>query len=280
MAAEIVLINELAYCREKAAPAGSNLHYAMLFETDECRRRVLPLFALHYEVSDCLTASTDPGVVRIKLNWWLEELARLVDGTPRHPVTICLYASLAQDGTAISLLQQYLATIESMVSGQMADISIDEWRHLLIGGLGQPWIIASRRTDTRDRALTCSNGGTILSLEILQNSLPLLSRGYRLIPDALLEKHRLSSTELVSTTSRSVSFLFQELIDQIAGRLDSDYKSLNTLPPDNYYERIMNRIARVICAEIGHDGYQLLKHRVTLTPIRKLWIAMRTRYLG
>ncbi|MGQ0595486.1 MAG: squalene/phytoene synthase family protein [Gammaproteobacteria bacterium] len=33
----------------------------------------------------------------------------------------------------------------------------------------------------------------------------------------------------------------------------------------------------VILAEIRRDGYRVLHHRVALTPLRKLWIAWRTR---
>ena len=39
---------------------------------------------------------------------------------------------------------------------------------------------------------------------------------------------------------------------------------------------IMAAIYRTLLDEIRRDGCQVLKHRTSLTPIRKLWIAFRT----
>ncbi len=38
----------------------------------------------------------------------------------------------------------------------------------------------------------------------------------------------------------------------------------------------MAAIYRTLLDEIARDGYQVLKQRVALTPVRKLWIAWRT----
>jgi len=39
---------------------------------------------------------------------------------------------------------------------------------------------------------------------------------------------------------------------------------------------IMSTIYRAILDEIENDGYRVLEHRTSLTPIRKLWLAWRT----
>jgi phytoene synthase len=39
---------------------------------------------------------------------------------------------------------------------------------------------------------------------------------------------------------------------------------------------MMAAIYRTLLREIASDGYQVLKQRVALTPVRKLWIAWRT----
>ena len=40
---------------------------------------------------------------------------------------------------------------------------------------------------------------------------------------------------------------------------------------------ILAEILLVTLAEIRRDGYRILHHRIALTPLRKLWIAWRTR---
>ena len=40
---------------------------------------------------------------------------------------------------------------------------------------------------------------------------------------------------------------------------------------------IMAAIYRALLDEIERDGYRVLDHRIALTPLRKLWIAWKTR---
>ncbi|MGH8572923.1 MAG: hypothetical protein ACREX8_10155 [Gammaproteobacteria bacterium] len=40
---------------------------------------------------------------------------------------------------------------------------------------------------------------------------------------------------------------------------------------------ILAELLLVTLAEIRRDGYRIRHHRIALTPLRKLWIAWRTR---
>jgi phytoene synthase len=43
---------------------------------------------------------------------------------------------------------------------------------------------------------------------------------------------------------------------------------------------MMANIYRTCCDEIERQGFQVLHQRTSLTPVRKLWIAARTRWRG
>jgi 15-cis-phytoene synthase len=43
---------------------------------------------------------------------------------------------------------------------------------------------------------------------------------------------------------------------------------------------MMANIYRALLREIESDGFQVLHQRTSLTPMRKLWIAMRTNWRG
>ena len=43
---------------------------------------------------------------------------------------------------------------------------------------------------------------------------------------------------------------------------------------------MMANIYRTLLREIEADGFQVLHQRTSLTPLRKLWIAMRTNWRG
>lgn len=42
----------------------------------------------------------------------------------------------------------------------------------------------------------------------------------------------------------------------------------------------MASIYRTLLREIERDGFQVLSQRVSLTPVRKLWLAWRVQALG
>ena len=75
------------YCRNKAAPAGSNLYYSTLYHDAQTRRILHALFALHYELNEVVYESSDAGATRVTLYWWIEEIGRLFSREARHPVT-------------------------------------------------------------------------------------------------------------------------------------------------------------------------------------------------
>lgn len=266
------------YCHDKAAPAGSNTYYALLYETSVLKDQLLPLLALHYEISTCLTASTDPGVNRMKLHWWSEELARLGNGTPRHPTTTLLEPILESLPNNHTSLLKYLHTIESLINGQIVS-GLEEWINTLTQGLGQIWLIASQLSPQPEAAAVVqTNGGTIFLVELLQNLHALLHRGYRILPDKLLQTYHLHHEDLLNGHSdQVVTQVFCQLLDRLEQQLDMCYQQLRQYHTP-YSTLILNRLTKATCEEIRLDGYLLLKHKLALTPIRKLWIATRTRY--
>jgi phytoene synthase len=79
-------MNAVEFCRDTAAPPGSNLHYATLFHPAGERRGLNALFALRAEVMRIAAGTPDPAVIAMRRAWWTDELARVGMRQPRHPV--------------------------------------------------------------------------------------------------------------------------------------------------------------------------------------------------
>jgi len=269
------------YCKGKAAPDGSNLYYATLFESNDLKKQLFIIFALHYEIIECLSASPDPGVTRLKLQWWSEEIERLFQGQARHPVTTQLHPFLKEIVDNASPFLTYMTTLDSIVSAQVKE-TVDDWFNQFSQGLGQIWYCASRlSTPINDitLSLTTRNGGIIFTLDLLQNLKILTSKGYNFLPSELLEKHKLPRDSLSDLANNgSSTLLFKDLLIRIEDELDSTYSRLKSSARNiPTYHLIMNRIARTTCIEIQKDGCQLLKHKIALTPIRKFLIAWQIK---
>ncbi|RMH11383.1 MAG: squalene synthase HpnD, partial [Gammaproteobacteria bacterium] len=78
------------YCQQKAAKSGSSFYYSFLLLPEARRKAITALYAYCREVDDVVDECREPQVALVKLNWWREEVARLFQRRPRHPVTRAL----------------------------------------------------------------------------------------------------------------------------------------------------------------------------------------------
>ncbi len=74
-------------------PAGSMPWHAWLYTPPAARPLVAAAFALQAELRPIADARVDHGVAHLKLQWWREEIQRLEQGQPRHPLTQAALAS-------------------------------------------------------------------------------------------------------------------------------------------------------------------------------------------
>jgi phytoene synthase len=103
-------MNAAEFCRDTAAPPGSNLHYATLFHPAEERRGLNALFALRAEVMRSATGTPDPAVIAMRRSWWADELARVSARQARHPVGHELQQLSERTPIDIPALQYFAAT--------------------------------------------------------------------------------------------------------------------------------------------------------------------------
>lgn len=79
---------------------GSSARYTLLFCEPEDRPGLQALAAFRAEIDSVVLFPVDASVRNLKLGWWGEEILRLRQGEPRHPVTRALqpYRSAVQSG--------------------------------------------------------------------------------------------------------------------------------------------------------------------------------------
>ncbi len=105
-----------------APPAGSARWYAWLFTPSHARTTAALLFALESELRSVFVARVDHGVAHLKLRWWREEIQRLMQGAPRHPLTISLAAAAPNAAYAWNPLDDFLTSLEL----ELAEVAIDD----------------------------------------------------------------------------------------------------------------------------------------------------------
>ena len=268
------------YCQDKAARSGSSFYYSFLFLPPERRRAITALYAFCREVDDIVDEATDPGLARVRLEWWRGEIDALYAGRPSHPVTLALAPHLE----AFDLSRPHLMDI---IAGMQMDL--DQTRYLDYEGLrlychrvaGVVGLLAAGifgLTDPATRDYAARLGLALQLTNIIRDVGEDARRGRIYLPIDELQRFEVTPHEILSATS---SDRFVNLMRFQQQRARETYREAYALLPaaDRRSQRpglIMSAIYLALLEEIGRDGFRVLDHRVSLTPVRKLWIAWRT----
>ena len=268
------------YCQQKTARSGSSFYYSFLFLPEERRRAITALYAFCREVDDVVDEYADVGVARTKLAWWRDEIARLYDGAPQHPVS----RALAPAVECFGLQQKHFLEI---IDGMQMDLDYDAYpsftelslycyRAASVVGLLTAGIFGYEDPGT---ARYANDLGLAFQLtNILRDVREDAERSRVYLPLDELQRFGVAAEDLrkpMTTDAIRELFAFQ------AARARDYYRrAFDHLPEtDRYTQRsglIMAEIYQRLLDEIERDGYRVLEHRIRLTPLRKLWIAWRT----
>lgn len=257
------------FCRQKAAPTGSSLYYSILYQHPDDKHLLCILHAFHNALVEIISESSDPGVAHIKFAWWQEELQRLANGQPRHPVTQAMAEMALSHETIISLgqiVEHYDRHIDLKQPANYRQL-ID----FLQQGPGLYWqILAStigyQHPDTP--AIMADLGTQFGYFNILQEQPWHLHH----------QRHYLPLDETQEITDKT------SLYDLQLDRLEKELLRLAGLiaRTDRGKQRhalVLARITALTCRESRRAGSHLLHQRVSLTPVRKLWIAWYCKWL-
>ena len=268
------------YCRNKVAPAGSNLYYATLYHDAQTRRALHALFAFHHELCEVVYGSSDPGAARTTLYWWFEEIGRLFSGEARHPVTRELSRF---ENTEILSQQELMGCIAA--TAQFLDTPesgpYQAWLARHDAASGYIWKAAGLACGhtKRDMPATLAGAGACHgAFELLHHTRHFAGLGLNILPSDLLTSHNLDlETVIRPDAGVTVTAFFTDLFDLLHGDLRN---CLTTLQEKDagapLFSITLLKILDALCREYRSAGQPIIHSRISLTPIRKLWIAWRT----
>jgi len=268
------------YCQQRAAASGSSFYYSFLFLPPERRQAITALYAFCREVDDVVDECQDAQIAATKLVWWRQELVRLYAGTPEHPVT----RALAQALQRFSLPQEQLLEI---IDGMEMDLTqtryldfkaLSLYCYRVAGVVGllaaEIFGYADRRTQKYAHDLGIAFQLTNIIRDVGEDA----RRGRIYLPIEDLQRFDVKAADLLNAR---YSDNFRKLMEFQIDRAITYYdQALGELPAgDRRAQRpglVMAAIYRTLLDEIRADGCQVLTQRTSLTPLRKLWLAVKT----
>ena len=268
------------YCQQKAAQSGSSFYYSFLFLPPQRRQAITALYAFCREVDDVVDETSDPSIARTTLDWWRREVQQMLAGSPNHPVTRALQPHLS----AFNIRGEHLMAV---IDGMEMDLT--QTRYLDFPALQKYcWHVASVVGIMSASIFGYSDERTLVYAEKLGMAFQLTNiirdvgedarRGRIYLPINELQQYQVTAAELLNAThSERFEALMRFQMARAQSYYDEAYAALPTA--DRRAQRpglIMAAIYRTLLEEIARDGFHVLKHKVSLTPLRKLWLAWKT----
>jgi len=269
-----------AYCQEKAASSGSSFYYSFMFLPPERRQAITALYAFCREVDDVVDECHDMQIAQTKLDWWRQQVALVFDGEPQHPVG----QALKDVSKRFNLPREQLLEIIDGMQMDLLQTRYLDWKalHLYcyrvasVVGLLSAEIFGYTNRQTLKYAHDL--GLAFQLTNIIRDVGEDARRGRVYLPADELARHGLAVEDILS---RRGGEAFRAVMAEQADRAEATYaRALARLHPEDRRNQraglIMAAIYRTLLAEIRRDGFPVLEGRVSLTPIRKLWIAWKT----
>ena len=267
------------YCQDKAAKSGSSFYYAFLFLPPERRLAITALYAFCREVDDVVDECTDTSIARIKLAWWRAQVETMYQGKAEHPVTQALTPWL----TPFQITRErLLAIIDGM------EMDLDQTRYLdwpalekycwhVAGVVGE---LSAGIFGAQSPAILqyASKLGIAFQLtNIIRDVGDDARRGRIYLPISDLQTFGVRAADILNS---QYSEKFDALMAFEGARARALYReAIEALPTNEHRAQrpglMMAAIYYALLNEIEHENWQVLHQRISLTPVRKLWLAWK-----
>jgi phytoene synthase len=239
------------------------------------------LLRFHVQVRAIATTVSDLSVAQAKLAWWGEQLDAMERGTVEHPTL----RALAPFALASGLRAQAL---HGVIDSVQLDLQQNRW-------MDRPALLHYAKTGSGQ---TLRNSAVLLGLsgEVALALVEQLGVGLRLVssirhlgrdaaqgriylPLDALQRHGVTAAQLqqrrmeagVATLLAEQSTLARQSIEQALAGL-TPFARTQTAPL-----RALGAMALALLREIERADYAVLHQRISLTPLRKLWISRTCR---
>ncbi|MBI1175098.1 MAG: presqualene diphosphate synthase HpnD [Sideroxydans sp.] len=268
------------YCQDKAAASGSSFYYSFMFLPRDKRRAITALYAFCREVDDVVDECSDTGVARTTLNWWRSETAAIYGGTPQHPVCQALVPLVKQ----FNLPQEHLLEIIDGMEMDLDQHSYPDFKSLQlycyrvasVVGLLAAEIFGY--TDRKTLKYAHDLGIAFQLTNIIRDVGEDARRGRIYLPQDELQQFGVTSNDILNAhETEEFRKLMQFQVDRAQRFYQQAFEQLPAI--DRKAQRtglIMAAIYRATLDAIVASGCHVLKERVSLTPVRKLWLAYKT----
>lgn len=263
------------------APPGSDLYYATRFLANHQRLALLTLYAFEKTLYDIPEKCSDPGLARVKIHWWQQEVEKLFAGQAEHPLTKALTPIVQNHKLSKTLFND-------MLTGVLTRLDTFHWqneaeqRHYCYQIKGASTMLASTILGNRNEKTSEFARHMGLFLGLTQCIFQLRHDIHNDCITLCADEMQTAKLNLQSVWEFKQSEELASVLSKTTERAQQYYQLAlaNLLKADRHSQRplvCLGKLSMSLLDEIKTEGFQVLKHQVMLTPIRKLFLTCMTQ---
>ncbi|WP_051919334.1 squalene/phytoene synthase family protein [Basilea psittacipulmonis] len=261
----------------------SIMYYAIRFAPETQQFLLTVLYTLNEEISEVRQVS-DPNLAKVKLQWWRHEIEKLYEKKAEHPVVQALYPYLSV------LPKEHLEKIIDLYEMDLNQNRYQDFTELgeYLGLYGQSYFIClayvsgllHHASSHADHLLIASIGEAALLTEKLHKMGQDIAKGYIYLPIDMLKEKQLKPAQLLHyEQSPEIQAICETLATTLKNTLTTGIKELKKFPKDKRcFIRYIARASLFTLKKLEQDHWQVLKHQVTLSPMKLLWMAWKNSH--
>jgi 15-cis-phytoene synthase len=272
------------YCRERLASAASSVHYSLLFVPTERRRPATALYALRRELDEAVEKASDQSVARAGLLWWAQEIQRLFEGAPEHPVTRALASHVPVYGLSSDPFARCLQARLLLLEPDPFDDfdALAQYCYLAAAPFEQAAATMFGPSEPAIQAYARELALAVQMIRMIRDAGRHARRGRIVLPMRDLQDFGVKTEDL--TSARYVSG-FEPLMTRQAERARAALRAATAqLPPAQRRAQapgvILGALYGALLDELQRSEFRVLHQRIALTPVRKVLIAWRAWVFG
>jgi phytoene synthase len=276
------LSNAYNYCTLETKKSGSSFYYSFLFLSNDKKLAITSVYAFCREVDDIVDECSELHIAEQKLNFWKNELELIYNGKPSHPVAIALQHT-------VNRFQLPKLWFEEILQGMFMDLQyqgyqtledLDIYCHCVAGTVGK--ICASIFGYVHSQTLEYARelGIALQYINIIRDIGEDLRRNRVYLPEDFLKKYDISADNILQQqiTNKAQWLSMMTDFSKLA------YFHYNTAMSHLNIEDRQNQVCGIIMGEIylktlrkiKKKKFAVLKQKINITPINKLWTAYIT----
>ena len=250
-----------------------------MFLSPDRRRAITALYAFCREVDDVVDECSDENVARTTLAWWRGQVADIYNGKPQHPVALALVPLVKQYNLPQEHLLEIIDGMEmDLNQHQYADFkSLQLYCYRVASVVGLLAAEIFGYSDRRTLKYAHDLGIAFQLTNIIRDVGEDARRGRIYLPQDELAQFRVHTNDLLD--ARETEDFHKLMKFQIARAQQYYDQALSELPQaDRKAQRtglMMAAIYRTTLEEVDYTGCHVLRERVSLPPLRKMWLALK-----